>query len=164
MALAMVLACSLRKRTRCLSLRNFWVSTAFTNATTKYITNISASLDALMWKVNTGGIKKKFQLRALSTAAISTGQISNNIAKIHTLSKSRSEAVLYSIIDCNNQQPRATHATTVVPVIVGDGDAVIISGFSRLFCTVSVVILVVSSYKCNLFIGLYVPIPTLDVL
>lgn len=64
-------------------------------ATTKYIRNNNVSSVALIAKVSTGGIKKKFHTHALSMAEMSTGKISKSIARIDTASKSKRAITLY---------------------------------------------------------------------
>jgi hypothetical protein len=50
-----------------------------------------------MWKENTGGIKKKFQINALRIAVSKTGKISNKIAAIETAIIKMSATTLYPI-------------------------------------------------------------------
>ena len=56
------------------------VSTALIDATTKYIKNMRPSSGVSIWKVMVGGIKKKFQIRALKRADTITGRISKRMA------------------------------------------------------------------------------------
>src|SRR5437870_2394140 len=50
---------------------------------------------ALTWIVNRGGMKKKFQIKALNTAETITGQISNNTAFNDTANKRINATPLY---------------------------------------------------------------------
>src|SRR5690242_3633411 len=70
------------------------VSTAFTRAIKKYKRNISTSSALPISNVYKGGIKKKFQITALRTAASNTGKISNNIATTETVINNNSATIL----------------------------------------------------------------------
>lgn len=50
---------------------------------------------ALTWKVNLGGIKKKFHIKALSTAEINTGNTSKNNARIDSVTNNKNATTLY---------------------------------------------------------------------
>jgi hypothetical protein len=74
--------------------RIFEVKTALTNATIKYIKNIRVSSAFLIAKVNFGGMKKKFQVSALMTAAVKTGPILKNMAINETVTSKISATTL----------------------------------------------------------------------
>ena len=71
------------------------VSPACIMAMIKYMISKKKSSAVLTWKVNRGGIKKKFQVNALNTAENSTGNMSKEIAINETVSSSIKAITLY---------------------------------------------------------------------
>jgi hypothetical protein len=59
----------------------------------KYIKYIRISSLLPIWKVYSGGMKKKFQISALKTADTKTGKISHTIAMSDTVTSNISAAV-----------------------------------------------------------------------
>ena len=60
----------------------------------KYMISKKKSSAAFTWKVNRGGIKKKFQINTLNTAAMITGKILNNKDKNDSVISNTKETTL----------------------------------------------------------------------